>query len=169
MFVHAQQHLAKTGVQTHHIAFFHHHLVFGHDVHQHVVAHHRAGVAHMGVQVDHHRTALHTTLSHFFDAQGLGIRGGLAWHFDEIENASSLVVVRADDIGSCAKTVVVQGFGHTIAVGVEHRTCMGQAVPLCAVLQMHDDQVVAHDIGTQGVVAPHLVVHIRLAVAHCGS
>ena len=46
---------------------------------------------------------------------------------------------------------------------------MGQAVPLCAVLQMHDDQVVAHDIGAQGVVAPHLVVHIRLAVAHCGA
>ena len=49
LFVHAQQHLAKTGVQTHHIAFFHHHFVFGHDVHQHVVAHHRAGVAHMSV------------------------------------------------------------------------------------------------------------------------
>ena len=46
---------------------------------------------------------------------------------------------------------------------------MGQAVPLGAVLQMHDDQVVAHHIGAQGVIAPHLVVHIRFAIAHRGA
>jgi hypothetical protein len=46
---------------------------------------------------------------------------------------------------------------------------MRQTVPLRAVLQMHDDQVVTHDIGAQGVVAPHLVVHIGFAVAHRGA
>ena len=37
---------------------------------------------------------------------------------------------------------------------------MGQAVPLGAVLQMHDHQIVTDDIGAQRVVAPELVVHI---------
>ena len=78
-------------------------------------------------------------------------------------------MVWANDVGASAKAVVVKRFGHTIAIGVKHGTGVRQTVPLGAVLQMHDDQVVAHHIGAQGVVAPHLVVHIGFAVAHRGA
>ena len=46
---------------------------------------------------------------------------------------------------------------------------MRQTIPLRAVLQMHDYQVITHDIGTQGIVTPQLVIHVRLAVADSGS
>ena len=43
---------------------------------------------------------------------------------------------------------------------------MRQAVPLRAVLQMHDHQIITDHIGTQRVIAPQLVVHVGFTVAH---
>ena len=45
---------------------------------------------------------------------------------------------------------------------------MDQAAPLCAVRQVHDDQVVAEDIDAIGVIAPHLVVDVGFSVAQGG-
>ena len=166
LFVHLQQHLGKTGVQAHHVARLHHHVVLAHDVHQQVVAHPHTLTAQMRMQVDHHRTALHAALGHFFDAQRLGRGRRLSGDLGKAKNARPLAAARAHHIGACAKAVVVHRLGHAVAVGVEHRAHMRQAVPLGAVLQMHDHQVVAHHIGASRVVAPQLVVHVGLALAH---
>ena len=166
LFVHLQQHLGKAGVQANHVAGLHHHIVFFQDVHQQVVSHPHPLTPEMRMQVDHHRTALYAALGHFFDAQGLGRRCRFAGDLWKTKNTRTFAATRADYIGACAKAVVVHRLGYAIAIGVEHRAHMRQAVPLGAVLQMHDHQVVAHHIGADRVVAPQLVVHVGLALAH---
>jgi hypothetical protein len=68
-----------------------------------------------------------------------------------------------------SRGILANRFGLTIAVGVKHRADVGQAVPLGAVLQMHDHQIVANHIGATGVITPHLVVEIGFAIAQGGT
>ena len=165
LLVHFQQHFRKARVQAHHVALFNADMVFFHDVHELLIVDVDALAPHMGVQVNHHGTALHAALGHFVDAQGFGLRGGLAGNFGEVKNAGAFAAGWAHHVDACAKTVVVHRLGLAVAVGIEHRAYMGQAVPLRAVLQVHDDQVIADHIGAAGVVTPQLVIQIGLAVA----
>ncbi len=72
------------------------------------------------MQVDHNAAALNASLGHVFNAQRAG--------------AELPVAGGAADVFTGPETVVINRFGHAIAIGVKFGTHMAQAIPLCRIL-----------------------------------
>ena len=64
-----------------------------------------------------------------------------------------------------AEAVVEHHLGLAVAVDVELLADMGEAVPLCRILQREQHDVVAHDIDQPRIVARERIGHVRLAGA----
>ena len=142
--VHAQHQPGEAGVEAHDVTRLDHHPVSLQHAGQLLVADHRAAVAEVRVQIDQHRAALHGLLGHGLDAQRVRGRGA-----GRAGTGRPRVgrLGRPLHLAPGAKAVVVDRLGQAVAIGVEVRAYVGQAVPLRGVLQVEDGQVVADDVG----------------------
>ena len=86
-----------------------------------------------------------------------------------LDRQTVAIVHRADNVLAGAVAVVEHDLGPAVAVGVEQLTDMGEAVPLCRVLQRHLDDVVADDVDQFRVLAGERIGDVRHAVAHIGE
>ncbi|MNV60656.1 hypothetical protein D3C71_1531280 [compost metagenome] len=101
----------------------------------------------MGFQVDKHGAALHAVLGQVLDAERVGAWAGKSGPI----RASLRIFVRRPDVDAGAIPVVEHRFGLPVAVCVEAAAHVRQAVPLRRILRIHQQHVVAHHIGEQGV------------------
>ena len=120
-----------------------------------VVADGVALAAVVGVEVDHHGPALQALHRHVLHPQRLGRGGAARLHQGAGQGAGVLGVGRARHVGVAAVAVVERGLRRAVAVGIEQRAGVGEAVPLRGILQVQDGEVVVHDIGH----ARHLPLH----------
>ena len=161
---HLDELLREAGVQQHHVARLDDDAVGLHHAHQLLVADDRARVAKVRVQVDHHAAPLDAVARHVLHAEraraGRGLRPAARRH------AGVLGIGRPEDVEAAAEAVVEHRLGQAVAVGVEHRADVREAVPLRRVLQVQHGQVVADHVAVPRVVVGQPVDHVGAAVAH---
>ena len=146
--VHVQQQAVVAGVEQREIALAHLDLLGVDGAHQVVIAD-RAGVhAEGGLKVDHHPAPLHPGRGQRLDAQRAGVHRA--------------ILGRADQMFVGAIAVVIDLFGHAIAVGIEQAAVVGQRIPLRRILRMEHDVIVAGDLAAA---IPHVVVLADMLVA----
>jgi hypothetical protein len=71
-----------------------------------------------------------------------------------------------DNVLAGAVAVVEDRLRLAVAVGVEQRADVGEAVPLGRILQVHDGEVVVHHVGEVGIVSGEGVIEVGLVAAH---
>ena len=113
------------------VALLHRDVIVSHDFGEHFVSNGRARIAVVVTQIDHHRAALHAGLRHFRHR-----------HRACAELAVQAAILRIDN----APAVVRHRFFNTIAVGIEHRALVREAVPVRGVLHVEHDCFVGADV-----------------------
>ena len=117
----------------------------------------------MCVQVDHDAAPLHARFGHVLDAQLDCVGSGLMLARPRVARVGA--VGRPHDVLAGPIAVVVDRFRYAVAVGVEHRTHVREAVPLRRILQVHDHEVIADHVTLRLVIGEEPVVHVGPAVA----
>ncbi len=147
---HLQHHLGEAGAQHQDIAGLDGDPIGVHHAHQVVVADGAELAAEVHGQIDQHAAALHTMYGQCLDAERVGVAVVMSARMrGEIVGLG--IVHRSDDLGVGPEAVVVDAFGHTVAVGIEQRADMGQRIPLRRILQGQQHLVVAEHVERIGV------------------
>ena len=151
-------------MQQHHVACFDLDPIVLEHTHQLIVAHREVLPAEVGVQIDHHPPALNTMAGHVLDPQRAGTRSrpGRAGRGDP----RILRIARTKDMEPPLIAVVVDRLGQSVAIGIEHLARMRKAVPLGRILQVHDHQVIADNVGLVRVVIHQTIIHIRTIISN---
>ena len=131
----------ETGVEEHHVARFHNHVVGRHDLLERRAVDTAKLVPEVMRKVDEHAATLHAMEGHVLQAEMLR-------EARVVTAVACGIFLRPDEVVAGAVAVVVDGFLDTVAVGVELRARVRERVPLRRVLQRE-----RHD-----VVGPHVDV-----------
>ena len=161
--VHLEQLLGKAGMQADHVAGLDDDAIGFEYAHHQVVADGDALVAHVCLQVDHDPASLNAGFGHVLNAQLDRVGSGLMLARTGV--AGVRTVGGSDDVLTSPVTVVIHRLRNTVAVGVEHRPYVREAVPLRRILQVHDHEIIADHIALRLIVGKQPVVHVGPSVA----
>ena len=158
-----QDHVGEAGVEAQHVAALDLDLVGLEDAHQLVVGHGMSLASEMVMQIDQHATPLRAVLREQMHAERFRLRPLVAR-----PRLGVLVLRRWHDVFPGAKAVVEDDLRLAVAVGIEAAADVRKGVPLRRVLQRHQHDVVADDVGQVRAVLGERVAEVLPALVLAG-
>ena len=158
-----EDHVGEAGVEAEHVAALHLDLVRIQDAHQLVIGDGMALAPEMVMQIDQHAAPLRAVFGEELHAERFCLRAFVAR-----PRLGLGVLGRRHDVFIGAKAVVEDDFRLAVAVGIEAAADVRKGVPLRRVLQRHQHDVVADDVGEVRVVLAERIAEVLPALVLAG-